>query len=150
MARYKRRRSRVVRLGDTLAPALPDPPAGARRPWHVVVLTDADARRLCTMMTQDVAVTVLRVRDPLTSGYAQEHGLTRLVLAEPYGCRHTAYARMMRIRGWPVAERKRLIEASNPAWADLAGGWGVPDDEGSTREEPTDRQAASAPKGAAA
>ena len=143
MARYRRKR-RVVRLEDTLAGASAEPAPGARsqRAWHVVVLTDAAHRRLYTVMTQDVGHAVLRARSRMAGGYAYEHGLHMLVLAEAFGCRHTAYARMMRIRGWPVATRKALIAEVNPEWRDLAGEWGV--SEPSERGQPTGQKAASA------
>lgn len=144
MARYRRKRQ-VVRLGDTLAGTSSAPAPGARsqRAWHVVVLTDAGRRRLYTVMTQDVGLAVMRARDRHAGGYAYEHGLGRLVLAEGFGCRHTAYARMMRIRGWPVATRRALIAEANPDWRDLASEWGV-EDEALERGQPTGREAASA------
>ena len=136
MARYKRRR-RVVPLKDTVAGA--GGAAGASpRPWLVVILTDAWRTRLYTTMTQDAAFLVHRASSALAGGYAYEHGLTRLVLRETYACRHTARARVGRIRGWPVAERRRLIERSNPDWADLSR------EEGREDERPTDPEVASA------
>ena len=73
-------------------------------------------------MSRDVALRVHEVRSPLLHGYAREHGLSRLVLVESFDCRHTALARMKRVRAWPVAERRRLVTASNPTWDDLAQG----------------------------
>ena len=93
-------------------------------------------------MTQDVAVAVLRARDPVMGGYAFAHGLGRLVLTESYGCRHTAYARMMRIRRWPVAAHRALVSEANPDWRDLAPDWGV-EDEPPERGQPTERWATS-------
>ena len=144
MAKGKRRYGRkrqVVRLPDRFADAEVGAPVGAgpSRPWHVVVLTDADRHRLYTTMTQDIGFTVHRATSALAGGYAQEHGIGRLVLTEEYLCRHTAFARMMRIRGWPVAERRRLIEASNPDWADLSQAG-----EGLERTQPTMPSAPSA------
>lgn len=113
----------MVRLADSYASvdAQTTEGAGPTRAWHVVILTDGAMRRLYTTMTQDIGAVLHRSTSALAGGgYAQENGIGRLVLAERYACRHTAFARMMRIRGWPVAERRRLIEASNPAWAALA------------------------------
>lgn len=144
MARYRRKR-RVVRLDDTLAgtSAVPAPGARSQRGWHVVVLTDARRSRLYTVMTQDVGLAVMRARDRHAGGYTFEYGLGRLVLTEAFGCRHTAHARMMRIRSWPVATRRGLVTEANPDWRDLASDWGV-QDESPEREQPTGRKAASA------
>ena len=119
--RYRRKRQ-VVRLADSFANAEIEAPAGAgpSRPWHVVILTDNARQRLYTTMTHDIGFALHRAHSPLAGGYAHAHGIGRLVLTEAYHCRHTAFARMMRIRAWPVAERRRLIEASNPDWSDLA------------------------------
>ena len=145
MARYKQRRpmrskvarSKVVPLADTLAggEAAAPPGARSRRPWHVVVMTDDGRRRLYTVMTQDVGYAVHRATSPLAGGYAYEHGIGRLVLVEAYGCRHTAYARMMRIRGWPVAARAALVSEANPDWDDLSAAY-LPD-AATEREQPT-------------
>ena len=140
MARYKRRRparSKVVPLADTLRGGEVTPPPGARsqRSWHVVVMTDAGRRRLYTVMTQDVGYAVHRATSPVGGGYAYEHGIGRLVLVEAYGCRHTAYARMMRIRGWPVAARAALVSEANPDWDDLSAAY-LPD-AATEREQPT-------------
>ena len=114
MAR-RRRRSRVVRLADHAVSA----PGEVGADWHVLILTNEAGSHLYTTMARDVAAKVHGCRTPVVRGYTQTHGIGRLVLIEPYGCRHTAYARMMRIRGWPVAERRALIDEHNPGWRDL-------------------------------
>ena len=115
MARRRRGTRKVVRLPDQAAGVVASPGAA----WHVVVLTNEAGSHLYTTMARDVAAKVHACRTPLAPGYTQAHGLGKLVLIEPYACRHTAYARMMRIRRWPVAERRRLIEMQNPGWRDL-------------------------------
>ena len=115
MARRRRRRSKVVRLADQAAGV--QAPLGAA--WHVIVLTNEAGSHLYTTMARDVTAKVHACRTPVISGYTQANKLSKLVLTESYGCRHTAYARMMRIRGWPVAERRTLISQANPGWRDL-------------------------------
>ena len=107
----------MVPLVDRAAPVPPQAPA---RGWHVLILTNAARSHLFTITAEDVAGAVHRCRTPVMAGYAQAHGLDRLVHVESFACRHTARARMMRIRGWPVAERRALIERQNPDWRDLA------------------------------
>jgi predicted GIY-YIG superfamily endonuclease len=125
MGRRWKARRQVVPLEDRYArlavPATPAPGAAGQGPWHVVILTTARRDRLYTAMTRDLGAKVYGGRDPF-GGYQAEHAIDRLVLVETYACRHTAFARMQRIRAWPVAERKRLVEASNPGWADLSPG----------------------------
>ena len=139
--RWRRRRA-VVRLEDFSPCSAGSVEGGARggRAWHVVVLTDACARHLYTTMTRDVAFLLHRAASPVSGSYAHEKGLTRLVLVETYACRHTARARVQRIRAWPVSERRRLIEASNPDWADLSSAW----EEETDTARPTTRDAPSA------
>ena len=111
----RRRASRVVRLTDQAVSA----PSGTGTAWHVLILTNETGGHLYTTMARDVAAKVHACRTPVVAGYTQARGIGRLVLVERYGCRHTAYARMMRIRGWPVAERRRLIDEQNPDWRNL-------------------------------
>ena len=136
-----------MRLPDTLAgtqaSAAPRASgAGPTRAWYVVVLACAANKHLYTTMTHDVGYLLHRATSPLAGGYAQAHGLDRLVLTETYACRYTAAARVSRVRGWPVAERRRLIEAANPGWADLSAGWTEAPPEGGA---PTVPKAPSAP-----
>lgn len=119
----RRGRRAVVPLPDTAAATPVEaaaPGAGGQGPWFVIIMTDEERRRLYTVMTRDVAPRVHHAATPLLSGYTQEHGIERLVHVERYLCRHTAYARMMRIRNWPVAARRKLVEADNPEWENLA------------------------------
>ena len=120
MARRRRQRSKVVRLADQAAPVADGVGrADAGSAWHVLVLTNEAGTHLYTTMARDVAAKVHACRTPVIAGYTQAHGIARLVLVERYFCRHTAYARMMRVRGWPVAERRALIDEQNPGWRDL-------------------------------
>ena len=107
--------------------------------WKVIVLSDAQASRLYTTMTRDVAFAVHRATCQLLDGYPQSAGIDRLVLVEPFACRHTARARMMRLRRWPATALRRLIEASNPAWRPLD-----PDEGGPESAKPTMPSAPSA------
>ena len=134
----------VVRLADAYADVAASGLAGTgpSRPWQVIVLTDEAARHLYTTMTQDVAFSLHRAASAVDGGYTHEHALRRLVLVETYHCRHTAFARVSRIRAWPVRERRRLIEAANPDWTDLADAWDGTQERGGAEEQaPEDRTA---------
>ena len=138
MARRYRKARKVVRLSDQVPPLPPEqaPAAPVAGPaWHILILTNEAGSHLYTTMARDVAARVHESRTPVVDSYTRTHGLTRLVLTETFGCRHTAFARMKRIRAWPVTERRRLIEAQNPDWRDLCEDpllW----DRGARREAP--------------
>jgi len=85
-------------------------------PWVVYVLTDAPRQRYSISMAKDAGARALRHR--VCQNLKQVTPF--LVLTEPYADRHTAVARMQRLRLWSGDALRELIEASNPEWQDLA------------------------------
>ena len=109
---------RPVRPGRVSAP-LPDrmdgTPAGAY-PWVVYVLTDSARERFSISMAKDAGARALRHR--ICGNLRQRTPL--LVLTEAYADRHTAVARMLRLRAWNDAAIRQLIDRANPGWQDLS------------------------------
>lgn len=84
-------------------------------PWVVYVLTDAPRQRFSISMAKDAGARALRHR--LCSNLKQHTPF--LVLTEAYADRHTAIARMQRMRLWSDGALRQAIEISNPQWKDL-------------------------------
>ncbi|MCG7393600.1 GIY-YIG nuclease family protein [Microvirga sp. ACRRW] len=53
------------------------------------------------------------------AGFTRRYGVTRLVYVEWYDDIHEAIAREKQLKGWNRAWKIKLIEQSNPEWADL-------------------------------
>ncbi len=57
-------------------------------------------------------------------GFTSRYGVTRLVWFEMHDTMETAILREKRLKTWRRDWKLNLIEASNPAWVDLAIGLG--------------------------
>lgn len=109
---------RFRRKGTSPLPDRQQPlPAGAR-PWLVYVLTEPERRWFSISMAKDVDARVFRHRELLDP--ALKRRTPHLVHVEPFADRHTAIARMKRLRRWALPELRRLIEETNPGWQDLS------------------------------
>lgn len=107
----RRRYGRVAAPLPSTAKAIPP----GDHPWVVYVLTDDARRHFSISMAKDAGARALRHR--LCGNLKRKTPL--LVLTEAYADRHTAVARMLRLRRWQERELCKLIDAANPAWQDL-------------------------------
>jgi putative endonuclease len=57
-------------------------------------------------------------------GFAQRHGIKRLVWFEQHETMESAIIREKRIKRWPRAWKYDLIHNENPTWRDLAEDFG--------------------------
>jgi len=63
-------------------------------------------------------------REGLIKGFTSRYGVTRLVHFETFDDMTSAIAREKQLKRWERDWKLKLIEASNPAWVDLAEGFG--------------------------
>jgi predicted GIY-YIG superfamily endonuclease len=87
--------------------------------WHVYVLTDEARRAFSISIARDVIARCYRHRQLVDTADMPRRPTPRLVLVEAYACRHTAFARMRRMRLWNIRELRAMIETTNPDWDDL-------------------------------
>jgi putative endonuclease len=59
-------------------------------------------------------------------GFTKKYHIDRLVYYETFKYVNNALAREKQIKAWTRAKRLALIKTMNPAWQDLADGWGEP------------------------
>src|SRR5258708_35110606 len=57
-------------------------------------------------------------------GFTKKYRVDRLVYYETFKYVNNAIAREKQIKAWTRAKRLALIKTMNPAWQDLADGWG--------------------------
>lgn len=110
-----RKRRRYGRVTAPLASTAEEVPAGPY-PWVVYVLTDAAQQHFSISLAKDAGARALRHR--LCANLKRR--TPYLVLTEAFADRHTAVARMMRLRRWHTAALRTLIDEKNPTWDDLA------------------------------
>jgi putative endonuclease len=89
------------------------------RDYHVYILASR-SRRLYVGVTRDLRRRVWQHQRGLLPGFTRRYGITALVHAEHFSDARTAIAREKQLKRWPRWRKDRLIEASNPAWADLS------------------------------
>ncbi|WP_412060826.1 GIY-YIG nuclease family protein [Rubrivirga sp. IMCC45206] len=79
------------------------------------------SRVLYTGMTNDIGRRLAEHRAGQGSTFAKRYRATRLVHLEEHPTAADAIRREKEIKAWRREKRVRLIEASNPEWADLSG-----------------------------
>ena len=81
---------------------------------------------LYTGVTGDIYHRALQHKAGEIEGFTKKYHIDRLVYYETFKYVNNAIAREKQIKAWPRAKRIALIKAMNPAWQDLAEGWGEP------------------------
>jgi putative endonuclease len=71
-------------------------------------------------MTENLGRRLWQHREGSADGFAQRHGVKRLVDAERYERLDDARARERRLERWRRQWKLDLIEAANPDWEDLS------------------------------
>ncbi|MEE4210945.1 MAG: hypothetical protein V2I43_16980 [Parvularcula sp.] len=114
MRTFRRRRRVTPLFGDQVAPVPAEDAA-----WSVYVLTDDARKSFSISMGREVIARTYRHRQEVRTSDEPKRKTPRLVYVEPFACRHTALAKMRRMRLWPVTELRRVIGERNPRWEDL-------------------------------
>ena len=89
------------------------------KPGWVYIMTDAPFGTLYIGVTSDLPARVYQHRCGEGSAFCKRYGLTRLVYAEPYPRIDEAIAREKAMKAWKRSWKTKLIEQTNPGWADL-------------------------------
>jgi putative endonuclease len=93
------------------------------RQFFVYILSSR-SRTLYVGVTNNVARRVDQHRRGVASVFTCRYRISRLVYVEVTQDIHSAIAREKQIKGWRREKKLALIEGFNPAWQDLAEGWG--------------------------
>ena len=79
---------------------------------------------LYTGVTDNIFRRALEHKSGAIEGFTKKYHIDRLVYYESFRYIGNAIAREKQIKGWTRAKRLTLIKSLNPAWQDLAHGWG--------------------------
>jgi putative endonuclease len=79
---------------------------------------------LYTGVTGDIYHRSLQHKAGEIEGLTKKYHINRLVYYETFKYVNNAIAREKQIKAWTRAKRLALIKTMNPAWQDLAEGWG--------------------------
>ena len=85
----------------------------------VYILASGQNGTLYVGVTSDLIGRVYQHRQKLISGFTARYGVDQLVWYEVHEQMESAILREKRLKNWPRAAKKRLIELGNPAWRDL-------------------------------
>jgi putative endonuclease len=85
------------------------------------------SRTLYIGMTSDLPRRVVEHKQKIMVGFTAKYRIDRLVYVEETADVHAAIAREKQLKGWTRPRKMALIETANPAWDDLASGWGSAD-----------------------
>lgn len=89
-----------------------------RRYW-TYILASRKHGTLYVGCTADLSRRIEQHRSGAVRGFAKDHGVLRLVYAEPHPTLEGARVRERRIKRWPRAWKIQLIEKRNADWADI-------------------------------
>lgn len=97
------------------------------RTYAVYILTNRSGT-LYAGMTSELGRRLAEHRSFAVPGFTAKYRLDRLVHVELYSTPREAMARERQLKGWRRSKKVALIEAHNPAWADLAAHYLQQDD----------------------
>lgn len=93
---------------------------------YYVYIMASRSLTLYTGVTGDIYHRALQHRAGEIEGFTKKYHVNRLVYYETFKYVNNAIAREKQIKAWTRAKRLALIKSMNPAWQDLAEGWGEP------------------------
>ncbi|WP_412060768.1 GIY-YIG nuclease family protein [Rubrivirga sp. IMCC45206] len=93
---------------------------GERRQSHWVYILASRGRTLYVGVTNDLARRVAEHRAGAPGAFTARYRVTQLVYCEEHPSARDAIAREKALKGWRRERKLALIDAYNPAWADLA------------------------------
>jgi len=93
---------------------------------YYVYIMASRSLTLYTGVTGDIYHRALQHKAGEIEGFTKRYHIDRLVYYETFKYVNNALAREKQIKAWTRAKRLALIKTMNPAWQDLADGWGEP------------------------
>jgi putative endonuclease len=93
---------------------------------YYVYIMASRSLTLYTGVTGDNYYRALQHKAGEIEGFTKKYHIDRLVYYETFKYVNNAIAREKQIKAWTRAKRIALIKTMNPAWQDLADGWGEP------------------------
>jgi putative endonuclease len=93
---------------------------------YYVYIMASRSLTLYTGVTGDIYHRALQHKAGEVEGFTKKYRVDRLVYYETSKYVNNAIAREKQIKAWTRAKRLALIKTMNPAWQDLADGWGEP------------------------
>jgi putative endonuclease len=93
---------------------------------YYVYIMASRSLTLYTGVTGDIYHRALQHKAGEVEGFTRKYHVNRLVYCETFKYVNNALAREKQIKAWTRAKRPELIKTMNPAWQDLADGWGEP------------------------
>ncbi len=87
--------------------------------FYVYMLCSKRNGTLYTGVTSDLVRRLWEHKNDLIKGFTQSYGVHRLVWYEVHESRESALEREKQIKKWERAWKLKLIERTNPSWADL-------------------------------
>lgn len=87
--------------------------------YHVYILASRYNGTLYIGLTGNLPQRMAQHQAGAVPGFTQRYGVTKLVYAEGYADVRDAIAREKQLKGWNRTWKLRLIEESNPTWAEL-------------------------------
>ena len=91
---------------------------------YYVYIMASRSLTLYTGVTGDVYQRALQHKAGEIDGFTKKYHINRLVYYETFKYVNNALAREKQIKAWTRAKRLALIKTMNPAWQNLAEGWG--------------------------
>ena len=95
------------------------PQRGQPRLPCVYILASERNGTLYVGVTSDLPGRVYQHKARLSPGFTSRYGVSDLVWYEPHETMESAIAREKALKNWRRSWKIRLIEESNPLWADL-------------------------------
>jgi putative endonuclease len=92
----------------------------------VYILASQPRGTLYIGVTSDLLARLWQHRTGALPGFTSRHAVNLLVWFERYGEMETAILREKQLKNWRRQWKINLIEETNPHWADLAVGLGLP------------------------
>ena len=92
---------------------------------YYVYIMASRSLTLYTGVTGDLYHRALQHKKGEIEGFTKKYRINRLVYYETFKYVNNAIAREKQIKAWTRAKRLALIKTMNPAWQDLAEGWGT-------------------------
>jgi putative endonuclease len=93
------------------------------RRYYVYIMANRSLN-LYTGVTNSIYQRALQHKSGEVEGFTKKYNINRLVYYEVFEQIGNAIAREKQIKAWTRAKRLALIKSMNPAWQDLAEGWG--------------------------
>jgi putative endonuclease len=91
---------------------------------HYVYMMASRSLNFYTGITNSIYNRALQHKQGDVDGFTKRYNINRLVYYETFTQIGNAIAREKQIKSWTRAKRIALIKSKNPAWQDLAEGWG--------------------------